>query len=118
MARDQARRLAKVEAALEVGSSLPEQIGELPDMHLARLVVLEAMNEVYDFMPHAVLVRGFLVAVRRGRAFTPPGWTAAMDEECAARLRQLHSGALEWTSATDYCTHVVCCVHSERTSPS
>jgi hypothetical protein len=91
IARDQAKRLATCEAALGVGS-LQEEIEALPDMHLASLVVLEEMNEVHRFMPHGVLVRRFLTAVRRGRAFTPPGWTAAMDVEAAARLRQLRGG--------------------------
>jgi hypothetical protein len=91
MAWDQARRLAKVEAALGTGS-LQEQIEALPDMHLETLAVLEQMNEVHGFMDYPVLVRRFLTAVRRGRPFIPPGWTPAMDEEFQTRLRQLRSG--------------------------
>jgi hypothetical protein len=55
--------------------------------------VLEQMNEVHGFLSYPVLVQKFLAAARRGRAFIPPGWTPAMDDECAARLRQLRRGA-------------------------
>ena len=93
MARDQARRLAKVEAALAVESSLEEQIRELPDMHLYYLAVLEAMNAVHGFMDDETLYRRFLTALRRRRVFIPPGWTPAMDAEFQTRLRQLRGGA-------------------------
>ena len=93
MARDQARRLAKVEAALAVGSSLQEQVRGLSDLHLQTLVVLQELNELHNFMDDVALIRRFLTAVRRGHAFTLPGWTAAMNEEFAARLRQLQAGA-------------------------
>ena len=90
MARDQARRLTKVETMLGT-SSLQEQIKALSDMHLYSLAVLMDMNDAHDFMDRAALVRRFLAAVRRGRAFTMPGWTAAMNEEFAARRRQLQA---------------------------